>query len=36
MANSLSLSLSGHIPGPASLHKFTVEEGHLANETLDI
>jgi hypothetical protein len=33
---TLSLSLSGHIPGPTSLHKFTVEEGHLVNETLDI
>jgi hypothetical protein len=24
-------SLSGHIPGPMSLHKFTFEEGHLAD-----
>jgi hypothetical protein len=29
-------SLSGHIPGPMSLHKFTFEEGHLADKTLGI
>jgi hypothetical protein len=32
MANSPS----SHILGPASLHEFTSEEGHLADETLGI
>jgi hypothetical protein len=29
-------SLSGHIPGPVSLHRFTFKEGHLANKALGI